>query len=323
MSISFSDHVMCHVTCADSQQQFVDLDHCSPLNSKFWNNLFLSLAALAPTQVPTLTNTHTLLTRITSSQHLVDLKVQLNASTATEWKYFVLSQDDNVCQLYLPDMFYSSGGGAFVLPILIMDCPLTNLMDPDPMGKELPSKAPDVQLDWPIAAQRATPPNTREGLETLLFSLSIAHLSSYLDVVHMTLSAGQTVSPRDFNAALAVCSSARTSVDLTPLLAAFCPHSLVQGDGSAPLDTPTLVGLLEGVVSRQSWRCAVRAADVDSDESFYQHWGEETRTAICKSLTNCQFVDVPQCLGYYHWREHCQATTEEVSVVLIRVQYLL
>ncbi len=189
-------HTIILRTCfvpADSDADFVDIDHCSPLNSKLWTSLTQWLSALAPTPIHTLTNTHTLLTHLTASQPLDSLKPYLNVSSSTEWKHFVLSQEDNVTQLYLPDMFYRREG-TFVLPLVIMDCQLAHLMDPDPMGKELPCKSPDLHVHCPLAARLATPSDVREGLEHLLFSLGNAHVISYLDVLSHALSSNQNVS---------------------------------------------------------------------------------------------------------------------------------
>lgn len=106
------------------------------------------------------------------------------------------------------------------------------------------------------------------------------------------------------------------SVDLTPLLAAFCPHaSSCHGDGSfvsTPLDTPTLTGLLESVVSRQAWRTAVCVGPGEEEDVFYQSWGDETRQAVGGTLTECGFVGVAGVPGYYHWRDQ-QSCQQEVA----------
>ena len=158
-------------------------------------------------------------------------------------------------------------------------------------------------------------------------------------------------------------------VDLTPLLAAFCPHasssrgeglvnphasssrgeglvnphasssrgeglvsphasssrgeglvsphaSSSRGEGlvSAPLDTPTLTDILEGVVSRQYWRTSVRvgsSGDDDDDSPFYKDWGDETRAAMWGALRVCGFLNVPNATGYYHWTD---ISTQETKV---------
>ena len=74
-----------------------------------------------------------------------------------------------------------------------MECQLANLMDPDPMGKELPCKSPDLHLHCPLAARLTIPTDVREGLEHLLFSLGNAHVISYLDVLNHALSNSQQV----------------------------------------------------------------------------------------------------------------------------------
>ncbi len=121
------------------------------------------------------------------------------------------------------------------------------------------------------------------------------------------------VSGTDFATALTVCLSASVTVDLTPLLAAFCPHASShtgeeEGLVSAPLDTPTLTELLEGVVSRQYWKTCVRVGSGDDDDIFYQHWGDETRAAMWGALSGCGFLNVPNATGYYHWTD--QSTQE-------------
>lgn len=165
----------------------MDLDNCSQLNLKFWTSLNQCLSSLAPVPVHTLTDTGTLLTRLTASQILRPLTFHLNASTATEWKHFVLSQGDWVTQIYLPDMFYPMEG-TFALPLVIMDCALEQLVDPDPMGKEPPSKSRDIHLHCPLEARLATPSDVREELDALLFSIGSAHVSSYLEVLGGALS---------------------------------------------------------------------------------------------------------------------------------------
>ncbi len=125
------------------------------------------------------------------------------------------------------------------------------------------------------------------------------------------------VSGTDFTAALTVCLSASVMVDLTPLLAAFCPHaSSSRGEGlvCAPLDTPTLTDILEGVVSRQYWRTSVRvggSGDEDDDNPFYKDWGDETRAAMWGALRGCGFLNVPNATGYYHWTD---TSTQETKV---------
>lgn len=126
------------------------------------------------------------------------------------------------------------------------------------------------------------------------------------------------MSPDDFSTALFVCTSAVVSVDLTPLLAAFCPHASSNGEESlvsAPLDTPTLTGLLEGVVGRQAWRTAVRMGPGDEENVFFQSWGDDTRRAVGRTLIECGFVGVPDVSGYYHWREQLSNRQEEVREV--------
>ncbi len=179
----------CHGNiCIDTNTAFVDLDHCSQLNLKFWTNLQQGLSGLAPTPVHTLTDANTLLTRLTGSQNLLPLTPHLNASVATEWKHFVLSQEDWVTQIYVPDMFYPMKG-TFALPLVIMDCQLDQLVDPDPfVSKERPSKSQDILLHCPLAIRLATPSDVREGLDSLLFSIGLAHVSSYLEVLGGALS---------------------------------------------------------------------------------------------------------------------------------------
>ena len=115
------------------------------------------------------------------------------------------------------------------------------------------------------------------------------------------------------------------SVDLTPLLAAFCPHASSHGEESlvsAPLDTPTLTGLLEGVVSRQAWRTMVRVGQGEEENGFYQSWGDETRKAMGETLTECGFMGVAGAPGYYHWRELVNSEQKEVRILKIRTKRL-
>ncbi len=195
LSLWLRTHIIVMVTyfIADIDTAFVDLDNCSQLNLKFWTILDQCLSGLAPTAVLALTDTNTLRTRLTASQALRPLTPHLNASTATEWKHFVLSQGDWVTQIYLPDMFYPMEG-TFALPLVIMDCALNQLVDPDPMGKEPPSRSHDIHLHCPLVPRLTTPPDLREEINALLFSIGSVHVSSYLEVLGGALSHSHKVS---------------------------------------------------------------------------------------------------------------------------------
>jgi len=261
--------------------------------------MFQWLSGLAPNKPPQLTNTHTLLSRLSSSQELEDIRDLVNAPTATEWHYFVVAGEDYVCQMYLPDLFHCSSSGTYVLPLVIMDCELALLMDPDPMSKAIPVKSPDVHMQCSLAAVSQPSADLREGLEALVSSASTAHVHCYLDVVQMGLKSGLAVSPQDYHYGLSVCTLALLATDLTPLLAVFCPHTTMPEHAPPPLDTPTLASLLEIVVSRQRWSVKIRPAE--SDESACHGWVNDKRCAINKVLSDSGFVPVPNCSGYFYW----------------------
>ena len=289
----------------------VDLESCSPLNSQFWKNLSIWLSEIAPTQLPTVTDSHTLLTRITTSQSVNELtsKCMFTASADTKWQSYTISHEDTVIQVCLPNMFYLAVGEekTYVLPIVILECELAILMDPDPSQREPMSKQPDMFIHCPLISS-SPPKNVGTTLTQLLSSLNTAHLSSYLDVVHTALLQGQDISRLEFITGLQVCSRAKISVDLTPLVASLCAHSSTSPPTnatptSAPLNTETLCSLLEGVVSRLNWRCGVSPLMGDPllESSYCSLWKEEVGGAFSYNLSSSQFVPVPRCHGYYYW----------------------
>ena len=289
----------------------VDLESCSPLNSQFWNNLSTWLSEIAPTQVTNVTDTHTLLTRITSSQVVSELmsKCQFTESEDTKWQCFVMSHEDAVVQICLPDMFYPTAGEeqAYVIPLVILECELATLVDPDPAQREPVIKQPDVFIHCPLSS---SPPPKIVGtkLTQLLSSLNIAHLSSYLEVVHTALLQGLDITRPEFITGLLVCSRAKVSVDITPLVASLCAHSATTPPTdatpiSAPLNTETLCTLLEGVVSRLNWRYGISPlkGEPPIESSYCSLWKEEVGRAFSNNLSSSQFVPVPRCHGYYYW----------------------
>lgn len=223
---------------------------------------------------------------------------------------------------------YSSGEGVtekrskhFVLPVIVMQCNQSHVMDIDPARPDIPALPADSHTHMVLGTNHHAP--DLGDLASVCNQLSVIHKSSYLTTLHTALVQNVAVQPGDFQAALEVCSKTVLSVDVTPLIAGLCSHSVTKllddsdiADCSAPLSTDLLCELLTAVSSKKTGSCSVSIrqqsyyGDEDSDHGASQcdllH--SEINQAFNRYLSELGFSTVPKCPAHFWLNDRAAAT---------------
>ena len=199
-------------------------------------------------------------------------------------------------------------GQNFVLPIIVMQCNQSHVMDIDPARPDIPVLPPDSHTHMALSINH-TP--DLGNLTSIYNQLSIIHKSSYLTTLHTALVQHVAVLAGDFQAALEVCSKTVLSVDVTPLIAGLCSHSVTKllsdsnmADCSAPLNTELFCQLLTAVSSKKTGSCSVslKQQTADDDDDCISQCGvlqKEINQAFHKYLSELGFSAVPKCPAHF------------------------
>ena len=298
----------------------LDLSSSSPLNKNFREEFLQQLRDLAPTEVPVM-DSSSLLRRVVASTPLTELCSVCHlreGSVELSWKCFAQCQEDSLYMFFVPAYFSllsdtmegeqdADSPQTYVLPVLLLHCSQQILLDPDPAQLAPPTLQPDVYEHLSPSQPYASAPHQEDGLSQLVSKLRMMYFSSYLQTIHSTLQGGSRLTPQDFLTALTVCRQTILSIDLTPLIAALCPHASVHlrqntAKESAPASTETLCYLLEALASHRKSSCLVSPnLDVESFSStpHCTKWKSEVDQVFAGYLTELGFTGVPECGGYY------------------------
>lgn len=325
-SIPLSTYLFIFITtCIDTTESYLNLIKCSYLNQILWDNLTDRLRQVSPTEV-SYTDSVSLIQRLASSS-LLEIRALsefFESRHSTLWKCFTLAKGDTVCMIFVAKFFcssiessqWSSGDGLtargsqhFVLPVIVMQCSQSHIMDIDPARPDIPPLPPDRHTHMILGTNQA--PDFGD-LTTIYNQLSVIHKSSYLTTLHTALVQKVAVLPEDFQAALEVCSKTTLSVDITPLIAGLCSHSVTRllsdsniAECSAPLNTDLLCELLTAVSSKKSGSCSVslkqQTYDYDDDECTSQcdTLQDAINQAFNKYLSELNFSVVPKCPAHF------------------------
>ena len=315
---------------ADTGESYLNLVKCSYLNQTFWNNLTSRLRQVFPTEV-SYTDSAALVQRLASSSlpKIRALSEVFESRHPTLWKCSTLAKDDSVCMIFVAKFFCSntessSGDGAiersvqhFVLPVIVMQCNQSHVMDIDPARPDVPGLPADSHTRIILGTNQA--PDLGD-LASICNQLSVIHKSSYLTTLHTALVQNVAVLPRDFQAALEVCSKTVLSVDITPLIAGLCSHSVTKllddpdiADCSAPLNTDLLCELLTAVLSKKTGSCNVsikqQTYDDDDSDCISQcdslHF--QINQAFDRYLSELGFSVVPKCSAHFWLNDRAAA----------------
>ena len=314
--------------CTDTSESYLNLIKCSYLNQTLWKNLTDRLRQVFPTEV-SYTDSAALLQRLASSPlpEIRALSEALQSRHPTLWKCSTLAKDDSVCMIFIAKFFccssidgssqhHSSSDGVmervgqhFVLPVIVMQCSQSHVMDIDPARPDIPALPADSHTHMVLGTNRT--PDLGD-LASIYNQVSVIHKSSYLTTLHTALVQNVAVQPGDFQAALEVCSKTILSVDITPLIAGLCSHSVAKllddsdiTDCSAPLNTDLLCELLTAVSSKKTGSCSVsikqQTYDDDNSDCISQcdllH--AEINQAFQKYLSELGFSVVPKCPAHF------------------------
>ena len=310
--------------CTDASESYLNLIKCSYLNNTLWTNLTDRLRQSFPTEV-SYTDSAALIGRLASSSHR-EIKalseVFESRNPTTLWKCSTLAKDDSVCMIFVAKFFIessserSSGDGVsersgkhFVLPIIVMQCSQSHIMDIDPARPDIPALPADSHTHMVLGTNQI--PELGD-LASVYNHLSVVHKSSYLTTLHIALVQNVAVQPGDFQAALEVCSKTALSVDITPLIAGLCSHSVAKllddsdiADCSAPLNTDLLCELLTAVSSKRTGSCSVsiKQQTYDDDDSDFvsqcDSLHSEINQAFSRYLSELGFSAVPKCPAHF------------------------
>lgn len=208
----------------------------------------------------------------------------------------------------------------FMLPVVVMQCSQSHVIDIDPARPDVPPLQPDGHAHLVLGETHHVP--DLGGLNFLSEQLTLIHRFSFLHTLHTALLQNASgVFPRDFYAALNVCSQTVLSVDVTPLVAGLCSHSVTKmadgstslSEGSAPLSTDILCEVLTAVLSKKTGTCLVSLKGVDAckeeeeedglDSSKCDLLSSEIDQALSKYLSEVGFFAVPQCPAHFWLNE--------------------
>ena len=208
--------------------------------------------------------------------------------------------------IFVATNFFPSGtDGNTVLPIVLLQCAQSILVDRDPTQREVFSLSPDVYRHLPLTASHALLPSVTSSLADVLDQLHRIHVSSYLHTLNMALKRRLPLISQDFHVGIGVCEQAVLSVDVTPMMAALCSHSMVLITGSesrdsTPLSTDHLCQLLEDSLSKKTGVCLVAMKEEDEDsQGTCSSWKTDVDASFMKYLHNAGFQEVPQCPTHF------------------------
>ena len=282
-----------------------------------------------------------------SSPEARALSETFESRSPTLWKCFSLAAEDNsVTMIFVAKFFISrttsdgdggmadvSGSGEgvspeedgppreFMLPVVVMQCSQSHVIDVDPARPDVPPLQPDGHAHLVVGETHHVP--DLGGLNFLSEQLTLIHRFSFLHTLHMALLQNASgVFPQDFYAALNVCSQTVLSVDVTPLVAGLCSHSVTKmaddssslSEGSAPLSTDILCEVLTAVLSKKTGTCLVSLKGADAckeegeeedglDSSKCDLLSSEIDQALSKYLSEVGFFAVPQCPAHFWLNE--------------------
>lgn len=321
---------------ADTAESCLNLVKCSYLNQDLWNNLTERLRQVSTTEVPFVDCT-SLVRRLSTSPipEINALSKMFESKHPTLWKCFSLAEDDSVCMIFIGKFFCSDSEGSagdttpeksghrqFVLPVILMHCNQSHVMDVDPARPDVPPRMPDSHTHMVLGSNQIP---DLGSLTSFSNQLSTIHKSSYLNTLHAALLQNIAVLPQDFQAAVEICSRTVLSIDVTPLIAGLCSHSvtkLMNGsdpvtEHSAPLNTEILCELLTAVLSKKMCSCSVslkQPSESDDDEIISSKCDllhSDINQAFSRYLSKLGFSSVPKCPAHFWLNERVAAAASE------------
>ena len=251
-----------------------------------------------------------------------------------------MAEDDVVCMIFIgkficSDSEFSSGDTSpeksvhqqFVLPVVLMHCNQSHIMDADPARPDILPRLPDSHTHMVLGSNQIL---DLGSLTSISDQLSTIHKSSYLNTLHAALLQNISVLPRDFEAALKICSRTVLSIDITPLVAGLCSHCVTKlpnssdsvTERSAPLNTETLCELLTAVLSKKICSCSVslkQPAESDDEElglSKCDLLYSDVNQAFIRYLSKLGFSSVPQCPAHFWLNERIAAASSEEGLII-------
>ncbi len=305
------------------------LGECSAVNMEFWNVLCSQVfQSMAPTSV-SLPDPALLLQRLKASGKLQDilslLEFESYADSAT-WTCGAVSagDDDAVIVVLLPRQFYWRRGGsdAALLPVILLHYTLD--LNSEPSAKH--------QVDTFLHFDLLTPPSLAAmppSMQTLLTQLFSLHRASYVQLVHSALAREWPLSRSDFLTGLQVCRSSSLSVDLTPLVAALCQHSVTffpadaEKAGSdwvechAPLQSEELCRLLSSALSKLTRTCSLRGEEGREEDHTPSHCDlctQQVNQALRRYLQVMGFRPVALCGPAHFWLDSATSAGDNNQV---------
>lgn len=293
------DH-SCTCACLDIHaESALVLGDCSAVNNEFWTLLSSQLLqTVAPTAVP-LVNPAPLMQRLKSSEELQDLFLLVDfegTGDSATWICGAVSADEVVTMLLLPKQFwYHARTGSTILPVVILQ--YTQQLNPDPsVSGQIDSCQHFDLLSSPVLSTMAA------FMKEVLTQLSFFHTSCYLQAMHFALTQHLPFCSQDYLTCLQVCKTSILSVDLTPLLAALCPHTR-----SDMLTSDVLCQLLTAALSRKAWSCSVARAEEgggvwpQEDSAYCSNSTQQINATFRQHLLKVGFQGVPQCGPTHFW----------------------
>ena len=301
----------------------VPLDKCSTLNQQFWHSISAHIQTMAPTSVPLSDHTH-ILQRLQASPELQQLFAVLDLQHTVEWTCVAMVTSDNELIVFLlPWQLYSDcrdeGRGVALLPIVMFQCCQEQLLNSN-LAESRPTE--DVYLHFDLQTQPILT-EVCPGLKDLLCQLRSLHTSCYLEQVHAALVQGLLLTQQDFLRGVTVCQTNTLSVDLTPLLAGLCAHSLTEfpsspelGTKSAPLPSDVLSHLLSAALSKLTYTCVVRGGGREEGGAGEecQLRTQQINQTFRRHLDKLGLRAVTQCEQAYFWLDN---ENPKVSILIL------
>lgn len=259
----------------------------------------------------------------------------------TLWRCFSRAEDDSVYMIFIGKFICSDSEGSagdaspeksavqqqFVLPVILMHCNQSHIMDIDPARPDIPPKLPDSHTHMVLGSNQIL---DLGSLTSISNQLSTIHKSSYLNTLHAALLQNIAVLPRDFQAALEICSRTVLSIDITPLIAGLCSHCVTKllnssdpvTEHCAPLNTETLCELLTAVLSKKICSCSVslkQPGESDGEElslSKCDLLHSDVNQTFTRYLSKLGFSSVPQCPAHFWLNERVVAASSEEGLII-------
>lgn len=326
-----------------SKLSSLSVEECSVINKQLLRSLCSHLESLAPTKLFLHASCPShLLQRLKNSKTLQDLLSLVDFESTAEsakWMCTAVSVDDNVTVFLFPWQLYCHSVSAVpntvskaVLPILMLQWNQAQILSPDLTDTQPPG---DVYLHFDLhSPPNPLGPEVVPSLRGLLTQLSSMHSSCYLEQVHSALTEHLPLSEEDFLTGLEACQSSSLSVDVTPLLAGLCQHSLTRfpsrvelGTCSIPLHSDVLCQLLSAALGKLTGICTVQCATAEEQEwtSQCSLHTQLVNQAFRSHLDKLGFKPVTQCGIAYFWLESDSSSkgSEKVRTVSMYVDIVL